>query len=171
MDKLEWIKSKIISWEELNNYLAIYRFQNKKIVFTNGCFDLIHRGHVEYLARSANLGNVLIIAVNSDYSVKKIKGPGRPIQDEYSRAMILSSFGFVDHVVMFDEETPYELIKLVKPDILVKGGDYKPEDVIGYDLVNKRRGKVVIIDLIKGLSTTGIIRKFPPDWEKHKKLK
>jgi rfaE bifunctional protein nucleotidyltransferase chain/domain len=171
MDKLEWIKSKILSLEELNPYLSIYRFKEKKIIFTNGCFDLIHRGHIEYLARAANLGSIFIIGLNTDDSVKKIKGPGRPIQDEYSRAMILSSMGFVNHVVLFEEETPYELIKSVQPDILIKGGDYNPEEVVGYDLVKARGGQVIIIDLIKGLSTTGIINKLFSRPEKRKKNK
>lgn len=171
MDKLEWIKSKILSWEELNHYLSIYRFKEQKIIFTNGCFDLIHRGHIEYLARAANLGDILIIGLNTDDSVKKIKGPGRPIQDEYSRAMILSSMVFVNHVILFEEETPYELIKSVQPDILIKGGDYKPEEVVGYDLVKARGGQVMVIDLIKGLSTTGIINKLSSRPEKRKKNK
>ncbi len=160
MDHLSFIQSKIVlDRSDLESTLAIWRFKNQKIVFTNGCFDIIHRGHVEYLAKAASLGNQLVIGLNSDASVKRLKGPSRPVQDENSRAMVLASFSFVSKVVLFDEDTPYDLIKLVLPDILVKGGDYKPEKVVGYDIVIANGGEVITLDLVNGHSTTSILTK------------
>lgn len=158
MNKFEHIKSKIVSGIDLTRLLAFYRFKNQKIVFTNGCFDLIHLGHVEYLMQAANLGDVLIIGLNSDSSVIKIKGSGRPVLDQESRAMTLAAFSFVNNIVLFDEETPYELIKQVRPDILVKGGDYKPAEIVGYDIVKENGGEVKIVDFIKGYATSDIIK-------------
>ncbi len=158
MNKFEHIKFKIVSGIDLSRLLAFYRFRNKKIVFTNGCFDLIHLGHVEYLMQAANLGDVLIIGLNSDSSVIKIKGPGRPVLDQESRAMTLAAFSFVNNIVLFDEETPYELIKQIRPDILVKGGDYKPGEIVGYDIVKENGGEVKILDFIKGYATSDIIK-------------
>ena len=157
MDKLELNKSKIFNPSDINPLLAFWRFKSKKIVFTNGCFDILHRGHIEYLSSAAGFGDVLIIGLNTDRSVKDIKGSERPCQDEYSRALILSSLNFVDAVVMFDEKTPYNLIKLIQPDILVKGSDYKAEDIVGYDIVKARGGEVVTIDYIEGYSSSDII--------------
>ena len=159
MEKLEFIKSKIVSGVSLERILSYWRFTGKKIVFTNGCFDIIHRGHIEYLAKAADEGNVLVIGLNSDSSVRKLKGEGRPVNDEYSRALVLSSFSFVTNVVLFEEDTPYNLIDLIKPDVLVKGGDYKPEDIVGSNLVTSKGGRVVVIDFVDGFSTTGIIDK------------
>jgi rfaE bifunctional protein nucleotidyltransferase chain/domain len=136
--------------KQINNW----KNDNQKIVFTNGVFDLIHRGHVDYLAKARDLGSVLVIAVNSDASVSKLKGLHRPIQDEYSRMLILASFQFVDAVILFGEQTPYELIKTVRPSILVKGSDYKAEDIVGYDVVVANRGTVKTIDFIPGFSTS-----------------
>ncbi|MCH7657185.1 MAG: D-glycero-beta-D-manno-heptose 1-phosphate adenylyltransferase [Bacteroidetes bacterium] len=158
MNKFEHIKSKIVSGIDLTRLLAFYRFKNQKIVFTNGCFDLIHLGHVEYLMQAANLGDVLIIGLNSDSSVIKIKCSGRPVLDQESRAMTLAAFSFVNIIVLFDEETPYELIKQVRPDILVKGGDYKPAEIVGYDIVKENGGEVKIVDFIKGYATSDIIK-------------
>jgi rfaE bifunctional protein nucleotidyltransferase chain/domain len=158
MDYLNNIQSKIImDRTDLEFALAFWRFKDQKIVFTNGCFDIIHRGHVEYLAQAASQGDQLVIGLNTDASVKRLKGMTRPVQDESSRALILASFSFVSKVVLFDEDTPYELIKLVQPDILVKGGDYKPEEIVGYDIVKNRGGEVVTINLVEGHSTTSII--------------
>ena len=112
------------------------------MVFTNGCFDLLHLGHVDYLAKAADLGDVLVLGLNTDRSVSKLKGLHRPIQDENSRLRIMASLGFVDAVILFDEPTPYELIKLVQPDFLVKGSDYKPEDIFGYEIVMAKGGAV-----------------------------
>jgi D-glycero-beta-D-manno-heptose 1-phosphate adenylyltransferase len=160
MDYLNFIQSKILlDRSELGNLLAIWRFKNQNIVFTNGCFDIIHRGHVEYLAKAASLADQLIIGLNTDASVKRLKGSSRPVQDENTRALVLASFSFVSRVVLFDEDTPYELIKLIQPDKLVKGGDYKAEDIVGYDVVSKKGGEVVTIDLVEGHSTTSLINK------------
>jgi rfaE bifunctional protein nucleotidyltransferase chain/domain len=130
-----------------------------RVVFTNGVFDLVHRGHVDYLAKARDLGDRLIIGVNTDASVSKLKGPHRPIQDEYSRMMILASFAFVDAVILFGDQTPYELIKAVQPDVLVKGSDYKAEDIVGYDIVTAKGGQVKTIDFIPGFSTSLIEKK------------
>lgn len=159
MDKLDAISKKILSQEDLAKTLAIWRFKEYKIVFTNGCFDILHRGHVEYLSKAASHGDILIIGLNSDRSVRSIKGESRPVQDEESRALILASLQFVSCVVLFDEDTPYDLIKEVQPDVLVKGADYKPEEIIGHDVVNAKGGQIVTIDLVEGHSTTGILNK------------
>lgn len=161
MKKLELIKSKIYSRDSVDftRRLAIMRFKSKKIVFTNGCFDILHLGHIDYLAKAAAQGDVLIVGLNTDESVRRIKGGNRPIQDEISRAMILASLRFVDFVVFFGEDTPYELIKTIQPNVLVKGADYKPEEIVGYDIVKARKGKVVTIEYLEGYSTTAIEKK------------
>lgn len=159
MDKFEIIKSKIVTKKTLKNLLNIWKFKDNKIVFTNGCFDLIHRGHIEYLAKAANLGDILIIGVNTDKSTKKLKGNKRPLQDEYSRSLILSSLHFVNNVILFDDDTPYELIKFIQPDILVKGSNYKAEEIVGNDIVKAKGGEIITIDFIEGFSTTNIINK------------
>lgn len=160
MDHLSFIQSKIVlDLSELGNMLAIWNFKNQKIVFTNGCFDIIHRGHVEYLAKAASHGEQLIIGLNTDASVKRLKGSARPVQDENTRALVLAAFSFVSKVVLFDEDTPYELIKLIQPDILVKGGDYTPAEIVGYDIVTGRGGAVVTIELVEGQSTSTIIQR------------
>lgn len=141
--------------------LASFRADNKdkKIVFTNGCFDILHVGHKRYLEQASALGDVFVIGVNSDASVKRLKGPSRPVNTEQDRMEILSALGFVDYVVLFDEDTPYELIKKIQPDILVKGGDYKPEEVVGRDIVEARGGRLELIKFVEGKSTTNIINK------------
>jgi len=159
MNKLDILKAKIIDLNKLDSYLAYLRFKNQKIVFTNGCFDIIHRGHIEYLAQAASYGDVLIIGLNTDSSVQGIKGINRPVQDEYARAITLASMQFVNAVILFDEETPYNLIKTVQPDILIKGSDYKAEDIVGYDIVKAKGGEVITIDFIDGYSTTSIVNK------------
>ncbi|MEE4198483.1 MAG: D-glycero-beta-D-manno-heptose 1-phosphate adenylyltransferase [Bacteroidales bacterium] len=159
MDKLQVIQSKIIAIDQLEQALAYWNFKNQKIVFTNGCFDILHRGHIEYLAQAANFGDVLIIGLNTDASVKRLKGHARPVQDQYARAMVLASLHFVSAVVYFDEDTPYELIQKIQPDVLIKGSDYKAEDIVGYDIVKQKGGKVKTIDFIPGYSTTSIIEK------------
>lgn len=163
MDKLEFIKSKILDDSRIKSMLAFWRFKGWKIVFTNGCFDILHRGHIEYLARAANYGEILIIGLNTDKSVKDIKGQGRPFQDEYSRAMILSSLHFVNAVILFNEKTPYNLIKLIQPDVLVKGSDYKPEDIVGHDIVKAKGGDVVTVEYIEGYSSSDIISRLSSD--------
>ncbi len=160
MNKLDIIKNKIFSnKEDAYKLLQTWRFRENKIVFTNGCFDIVHRGHLDYLASAASMGNKLIIGLNTDASVQKLKGPDRPIIDEYSRAFLLASLGFVDMVIYFGEQTPYELIDFVKPDILVKGSDYQAEDIVGYDIVKAKGGEIKTLDFLEGFSSTGIIKK------------
>lgn len=151
------ISHKILSPEEVLHF----RKDNaqKKIVFTNGCFDILHIGHKRYLQQAATLGDILVVGVNSDASVKRLKGPSRPVNNEQDRAEMLSAMGFIDYVVIFDEDTPYELIKKIQPDILVKGGDYKPEEVVGRDIVLARGGRLELISFVEGKSTTNIINK------------
>jgi D-glycero-beta-D-manno-heptose 1-phosphate adenylyltransferase len=156
MGKLDFVSSKIFSRENIRKQCAVWRLQEKKIVFTNGCFDLLHLGHIEYLAKAADFGGALIVGLNSDISVRIIKGHHRPINDEHSRAMVLASLSFVDAIVLFNEETPYELIKVIQPDILIKGNDYKVEEISGYDIVQSKGGEIITIDLTKGYSTTKI---------------
>ncbi|MBX7204762.1 MAG: D-glycero-beta-D-manno-heptose 1-phosphate adenylyltransferase [Bacteroidia bacterium] len=151
--------SKIKTALSLPALLKEWRNTSEKVVFTNGCFDLLHRGHVDYLAKAADCGTKLIIGVNTDASVSRLKGPARPIQDEQSRLQILASLACVDAVILFNEETPYELIKLVQPDVLVKGGDYKPEEIVGYDIVTAKGGNVTTIDFVRGFSTSAIEQK------------
>lgn len=159
MKELDKIQNKIISFYNLQKQVLKWREENKKIVFTNGCFDIIHRGHVDYLSKAKDLGDILIIGLNTDQSVRNIKGNTRPIQDEQSRAIILASMQFVDAIVFFSEPTPYTLIKEIQPDILVKGADYKKEDIVGYDIVSQRGGTVETIEFIEGYSTSNIERK------------
>jgi D-glycero-beta-D-manno-heptose 1-phosphate adenylyltransferase len=159
MQQLEVIKNKILSGPDLERQLAYWRFRDNKIVFTNGCFDLLHLGHIDYLSKAADLGNILLIGLNTDASVKRIKGGNRPLQDQESRALILASLKFVAAVVLFDEDTPYELIHQVQPDILVKGADYKPEEIVGYDIVMAKGREVVTIDFLPGYSTSAIEKK------------
>ena len=161
MKRLEIIRKKIFNYtdSDFSRLLAIWKFQDKKIVFTNGCFDILHLGHIDYLAAASELGDLLVIGLNTDESVRKIKGANRPIQDEVARAFVLASLGFVDAVVYFGEDTPYNLIKTIQPDILVKGADYKPEDIVGYDIVKNKGGEVVTIEFLEGYSTTGIENK------------
>ena len=158
MKKLDLINNMIFNRaDEIKYWLAYWRFHQKKIVFTNGCFDILHRGHIDYLARAADMGDVLIIGLNTDDSVSRLKGAGRPVQDQQSRAMILSALHFVEAVVMFDEDTPHDLIRFIQPDVLVKGSDYQPEEIAGYDIVKKKNGSIVTIDFLEGYSTSGII--------------
>lgn len=159
MDNLQVIRNKIIEQEKINLLINNWQNNNEKIVFTNGCFDVIHRGHVEYLAQAANLGSKLIIGLNSDSSVKRLKGKNRPINNEQARALTLSAFLFVDAVVLFAEDTPLNIIKQIKPDVLVKGGDYKPENIVGYDIVKNKGGKIITIDFVNGFSSSSIIKK------------
>ena len=160
MKSLRKIRNKIIKEpQQLDGILQQWARENKSIVFTNGCFDLLHRGHIEYLSKAADFGDVLVIGLNSDDSVSRLKGPHRPIQDEISRAHIMAALEFVDLVVYFNEDTPYELIQKVLPDVLVKGADYKAEDIIGYDIVKAKGGKVETIEFLPGHSTSAIEEK------------
>lgn len=159
MKKPEQINSKIFTWEQITKQCAIWRFKEKKIVFTNGCFDILHLGHIEYLIKSLDFGDVLIIGLNSDNSIRKIKGPGRPVNDEHARATILASLSFVHAIVLFDQETPYELIQCIRPDVLVKGDDYQVDQIVGNDIVRAGGGEIKTVGLTEGYSTTGIIKK------------
>jgi rfaE bifunctional protein nucleotidyltransferase chain/domain len=145
--------------QHLAQLVKQWQHEGKKVVFTNGCFDLLHRGHVDYLAKAADCGNKLIIGVNTDASVSTLKGPNRPIQDQQSRLQILASLQCVDAVILFDEQTPYNLIKTIEPDVLVKGSDYEPQNIVGYDVVIAKGGEVKTIDFIPGFSTSDIERK------------
>lgn len=161
MKRLEIIRKKIFTYTDpdFSRMLAIWRFQGKKIVFTNGCFDILHLGHIDYLSAASDLGDLLIIGLNTDKSVSKIKGNNRPLQDEISRAFVLASLGFVDYVVYFGEDTPYNLIETIQPDVLVKGADYRPEDIVGYDIVKNKGGEIVTIEFLEGYSTSAVEKK------------
>ena len=160
----------VVSLKKLKEFRKKWRKQGKKLVFTNGCFDLLHLGHIRYLKKAKSLGDILVVGLNSDRSVKKIKGEKRPILPEKERAEILSSLWFVDYVVLFNEETPERLIKELEPDVLVKGADWKLKEIVGADLVRSRGGVVRRIPLYKGRSTTSvideIIRRYCSDLEK-----
>ena len=159
MKHLEKIYNKILDNKSLEERLDLWRREGKTIVFSNGCFDILHRGHVEYLSKAADLGDILIIGLNTDDSVRRLKGPSRPVNDEKARAVLLSALEFVDAVVLFKEDTPYNLIRRVQPDVLVKGKDYKAEDIVGYDIVIAKGGKVETIELVDGFSTTSILER------------
>ncbi|GAB4284759.1 MAG: hypothetical protein Kow0068_09920 [Marinilabiliales bacterium] len=149
----------LVSDTDISRVLAYYRFRDFKIVFTNGCFDILHRGHVDYLAKAADLGDILIIGLNTDDSVKRLKGENRPIFDQDSRAIMLAALSFVNNIIFFEEDTPIELIEIVKPDILVKGADYNEQNIVGADFVKQYGGSVKTIELTPGFSTTNIISK------------
>jgi rfaE bifunctional protein nucleotidyltransferase chain/domain len=157
MEKSEIIRSKILDKDELERKLAFWRFKNSKIVFTNGCFDVLHRGHIEYLAQARDKGDILTVGLNTDASVRRLKGANRPVNPQEARAMVLASLFFVDAVIFFDEDTPYELIKTIQPDVLIKGADYQPENIVGYDIVTAKGGSVETVDLVEGFSSTKII--------------
>ena len=159
MSNYSSIKAKIKNNNSLMALITTWKSKGEKIVFTNGCFDIIHQGHIDYLAKASDLGTKFIIGVNTDRSVSAIKGPHRPIQDEYSRLMILAAMQFVDAVILFDEETPINLISNIIPNVLVKGSDYKAENIVGYDVVTKNGGNVETLDFLKGFSTSGIEKK------------
>lgn len=157
--ELDIIKKKLLDIASLKRQMAVWHFLGKKIVFTNGCFDIIHLGHIDYLARAKDLGNILVIGLNTDDSVRRIKGVNRPVNDQNSRALILASLRFVDVVILFEEDTPYNLIKEVKPDILVKGSDYKTKEIVGADIVKENGGIITTIDFLEGYSTSSIVKK------------
>ena len=151
--------SKLFTFRELKEHIKTLKAEGKKIIFTNGCFDILHPGHIRYLSASKALGDYLIVAINSDQSVRAIKGQLRPIMSEKDRAELLSSLYFVDAVIIFDEEDPLRLIKELVPDILVKGGDWEENKIIGADYVKRAGGKVVRIPYINGYSTTRILNR------------
>ncbi len=159
MDFYKAVTDKIISIDVCKHYIQDARLAGKKVVFTNGCFDILHLGHVTYLAKAAQLGDLLVVGLNTDASVKRIKGETRPLQDEANRAHVLASLLFVDKVVLFGEDTPKELINHLIPSILVKGADYSIENIVGADTVLAHGGEVKTIDLVDGYSTTNVINK------------
>lgn len=152
---IDYCLRKIIDWNKIETTVLVQKFLGKRIVFTNGCFDLLHKGHVHTLAAARDHGDYMIVGLNSDASVRRLKGEERPINGQADRALVLASLLYVDAVVIFDEDTPYNLIKLVVPDVLVKGGDYKIENVVGADIAKE----TVIIPYIDNYSTTGMIER------------
>ena len=150
---------KILARPALLRQVQEWKQAGLRLVFTNGCFDILHLGHVDYLEKARALGDKLIVGLNTDASVSRLKGPSRPLQDEMSRARIMASLLFTDAVTLFDEETPYELIKSVLPDVLVKGDDYAVETIVGYDLVINNGGQVKTLEVVKGYSTSNVVAK------------
>ena len=149
----------LLSKESLDEIIGKIKKDKKHIVFTNGCFDILHIGHIRYLKKAKELGDILIVGLNSDNSVKRLKGEERPINGELERAEMLLALKSVDYVVIFEEDTPYNLISTILPDILVKGGDWKEDEIVGSDIVKKHGGKVFSLPYIEGKSTTNIIKK------------
>ena len=158
MIQLNNVSNKLLSLEDLLIKLSVWK-EAGKVVFTNGCFDILHLGHLYYLGKASELGHKLIVGLNTDNSVRRLKGESRPINDEKHRAMMLAKLAFVDAVVLFEEDTPYELIENIIPNVLVKGSEYQTEEIIGHDIVLKNGGSVIPIDMLEGYSTTGIIEK------------
>jgi rfaE bifunctional protein nucleotidyltransferase chain/domain len=168
MSRLQAIESKILTLIEAQRRMAMWRMKGDKVVFTNGCFDLLHQGHVTYLAKAAGLGDHLVVGINADDSVRRLeKGSDRPINSEAARAFVLASLGVIDMVVIFTEDTPEALIHALEPDVLVKGADYDPNEtdakaktyIVGSDFVRKNGGEVCVVDIVEGFSTTGIVNK------------
>ncbi len=168
MARIQYIQNKLATTTEAVQRIAKWKLKNDKVVFTNGCFDILHKGHVTYLSKAADLGNKLVVAINTDASVKRLgKGDDRPVNPEEARAFVLSALGFIDMVILFDNDTPLELIQELKPDVLVKGADYDPNEtdssskkyIVGSDVVRSYGGSVEAISLVDGFSTTGIIQK------------
>lgn len=153
------IRSKILSLAELRYRMAQWRFGGRTVAFTNGCFDILHAGHIASLSEAAATANYLVVGLNTDLSVQRLKGPGRPVNDENSRALVMASLAMVDAVVLFAEETPLELITAIMPDVLVKGGDYTIEEIVGAREVMAAGGKVIINPIKEGFSTTGILER------------
>lgn len=166
-------KDKIQNWDQIAKAVSRLRSQGKRIVFTNGCFDILHAGHVLYLEQAKAMGDYLIVGLNSDSSVGRLKGKNRPVVPQRERSLVLAALESVDYVVLFEQDTPYELIKLIQPDVLVKGGDWQPEDIVGSDIVLEQGGEVRSLAYQKGLSTTSIIERIikslqsPKTEEKH----
>jgi rfaE bifunctional protein nucleotidyltransferase chain/domain len=159
MNTYQNIQKKIISRKDLGMIVRKIHEQGLTIVFTNGCFDILHKGHIKYLSESADKGDILIVGLNADDSVKRLKGENRPVQDQESRAISLAALSFIDYIVLFNEDTPIRIIEIIQPDILVKGGDYEPENIVGYDVIKSSGGKIITIPFEKGYSTSSIINK------------
>ena len=153
------IYNKVTQEKDIESLVGLLKSRNKSIVLTNGCFDIVHTAHIEVINKAKELGDILIVAINTDSSVKKLKGPQRPINPEIDRAFLLSNFRTVDYVIIYDEETPIELLKLIKPDFLVKGGDYTEEQIVGHELIKEQGGKVVRITSEIKKSTTLLLEK------------
>lgn len=145
--------------DKLKELILKFKKRNKTIAFTNGCFDILHYGHIKYLRQAKKTADILIVGLNSDTSVKRIKGPGRPINRQFERAQVLSELSCVDYITLFNQETPLKLIKLIKPDILIKGGDWKIDKIAGADFVKSRGGKIKRVSYQRGYSTTALIEK------------
>ncbi len=168
INRTDYLGAKIVSLHEAKQQIEIWKLSSKKVIFTNGCFDILHKGHVTYLAQTAEHGNRLIVGLNTDASVKRQgKGDDRPVNDENARATVLAALSFVDLIVLFDGDTPIDLIRELKPNVLAKGADYDPEEmdsnskkyIVGSDLVRANGGEVIAIPLVDGFSTTGILEK------------
>ena len=159
MENIQLVKLKMFKADKIDEILKPIRDTKKRIVFTNGCFDILHAGHVKYLQQAKSLGDILVVGLNSNNSVKRLKGSTRPINDEKDRAIVLSALSSVDLVFIFEEDTPYNLISIIKPNTLVKGGDWKPNEIIGSDIVLAYGGKVKSLVFIPGNSSTAIIEK------------
>lgn len=157
MSKLQWIQNKIMDKTSLLRFCQSQKVKGRKIVFTNGCFDILHHGHIDLLAKAADEGEILIIGLNSDSSVKRLKGSERPVNNEGDRAFLLASLLCVDAVCFFNEDTPLSLIQAINPDVLVKGGDYNKESIIGAVEVESKGGKVVIVPFVEGYSTSKLV--------------
>ena len=154
------LKNKLVDRKALAGNLSLLRSQEKTVVFTNGCFDILHPGHVDYLCQARDLGDFMILGLNTDASVKKLnKAPNRPINNELARAGVLAGLACVDAILFFDEETPYDLISFVMTNVLVKGDDYSVEQIVGHDIVLANGGKVITVPLLQGFSTTAILKK------------
>ena len=159
MPLISKVREKIITTDNLALKVSQWKKNKMKVAFTNGCFDILHLGHLEILTKSKEFGDRLIVAVNSDESVRKLKGKERPINDFQTRSHMLASFSFVDYVVEFSDDTPIKLIQKIKPNFLIKGGDYQKKDIVGNDIVSSYGGETIIIPLIDGLSSTNTINK------------
>lgn len=153
----EDIIHKLITPKEAGEIFSQEFRKSKRIVFTNGCFDVLHRGHVYYLAKAREMGDVLVVGLNSDGSTSRLKGDGRPVNNQNARAEVLGALGMVDYIIIFDEDTPLNLIKALEPDFLIKGGDYKVEEIVGYKEVHDQGGKVLTIPILEGYSSSSII--------------
>tara|TARA_B100001758_G_scaffold105218_1_gene90157 strand:- start:76735 stop:77226 length:492 start_codon:yes stop_codon:yes gene_type:complete len=159
MLNLNIIEGKIYSLEKLKSQVDFWKQAKEKIVFTNGCFDIIHRGHIEVLANTADLGDKLIIGLNTDHSIRNLKGINRPILNEKSRALLLASLSFVDAVILFSEDTPINLIRTLCPNVLAKGGDYEINTIVGHEIIQENGGEVILVPFVDGFSSTDIINK------------
>lgn len=150
---------RILDRDDLARRLAPERRKGRRLVFTNGCFDLLHPGHVRYLVAAQRLGDLLVVGINSDASVRRLKGPSRPVQPERERAEVVAALRMVDYVTIFDEETPWETIRMLQPDVLVKGGDWPIDQIVGREIVESRGGVVVSVEFERGYSTSELIRR------------